>query len=111
MHCLNHEHSQNDKTVRLKRSGSWKVKEWGENPKVLGSLYKDRKVRGREEFFPSYIGRDIVRRTISFCNRKLQFSCWRKLGGIFKCYAMDLLKRNYFIFNLLSINYEIVLTL
>ena len=54
---------------------------------------------------------DIVRRTTFFCNKELLFACWRKIGGTFKCYAVDCGKMNYFFFQLLSINREIVLTL
>ena len=32
---------------------------------------------------------DIVRRTTFFCNKELLFACWRKIGGTFKCYAVD----------------------
>ena len=31
----------------------------------------------------------IVRRTISLCNKEVLFSCWRKIGGTLKCYAVD----------------------
>ena len=39
------------------------------NPTVLFFLYKYREYRQEEGLFPSYIGRHIVRRTISFCNK------------------------------------------
>ena len=41
---------------------------------------------------------DIVRRTTFFCNKELLFACWRKIGGTFKCYAVDCGKMNYFVF-------------
>ena len=54
---------------------------------------------------------DIVRRTTFFCNKELLFACWRNIGGAFKCYVVDCGKMNYFFFQLLSVNHEIVLTL
>ena len=62
---LNHENSQNDKTMRLK----WLVG----NPKVLSRfLYKYTKVSGKEGgagLFPSETCEKlVVRGTISFCN-------------------------------------------
>ena len=58
--------------MRLKRSGSRKVKGRG-NPKVLASLYKDRKVRGKGGFFPGKTCELLfVRGTTSFYNKKLQ---------------------------------------
>ena len=69
---MNHEHSQTDKTVRLKRSGKPKGQGWG-NPKVWGFLYKDRKVRGNRGFFPGKTCELLfVRGTTSFYNKKLQ---------------------------------------
>ena len=41
---------------------------------------------------------DIVRRTTFLCNKELLFACWRKIGGTFKCYAVDCRKMNYFVF-------------
>ena len=42
--------------------------------------------------------REIVRRTTFFCNKELLFACRRKIGGTFKCYALDCGKMNYFVF-------------
>ena len=43
------------------------------NPKVLWFLYKDRKVRGNEGFFPGKTCEPlVVRGTTSFYNNKLQ---------------------------------------
>ena len=70
------------------------------SPTVLLFFYKCRESRQVEGLFPSKIGTHIVRRTISFCNRKLQFACWRKLGGIFKCCAMDFVEEELFHFQL-----------
>ena len=42
---------------------------------------------------------DIVKRTTFFCNKELLFACWRKIGGTFKCYAVDGGKMNYFVFS------------
>ena len=57
---MNHEHSQTDKTVRLKRLGETEGHQgWG-NPKVLLFLYKDRKVRGNQGLFPTEICEDIL---------------------------------------------------
>ena len=68
-------------------------------------------VERERDFFPVRMKRDVVRRTISLCNKELWFSCWRKMGEISKCYAVDGGKMNYFVFHALSINREIVLTL
>ena len=53
----------------------------------------------------------VVRRTISFCNKELQVSYWRKLGGIFQMLCYGSIECELFHFQLVSINYEIVLTL
>ena len=68
-------------------------------------------LEGKKDFFPVRLENNIVRRTISLCNKELWFACWRKMGEISKCYAVDGGKMNYFVFQLLSINREIVLTL
>ena len=69
---MNHEHSKKDKIVRLNSWGSSKVTQWG-NPMVLLFLYKDRKVRGNEGFFPGETCEPlVVRGTTSFYNNKLQ---------------------------------------
>ena len=81
------------------------------SPTVSPFCIKLESLEGKWTFSQLDWWRHIVRRTISFCKKKLQFACWRKLSGIFKCCAMDLLKRNYFVFSFVSINYEIVLTL
>ena len=62
---LNHEHSQNDKTMRLKWLGG--------NPKVLSwFLYKYTKFRRGEGIFPNEACELlVVRGTISFCNNKI----------------------------------------
>ena len=63
---MNHEHSQNDKTMRLKWLGG--------NPKVLSwFMYKYTKVRGgMRGFFPGRLVKKlVVRGTISFCNNKI----------------------------------------
>ena len=52
----------------------------------------------------------VVRRTISFCNKELQVSCWRKLGGMFQMLCYGSVECELFRFQLMSINYEIVLT-
>ena len=50
----------------------WKVKGQG-NPKVLGFLYKDRRVRGNGGFFHEKNCEPlVVRGTTSFYNNKLQ---------------------------------------
>ena len=68
------------------------------SPKVSPFLYKCRKLRINKEFFPVRLESDIVRRTISLCNKEILFACWRKIGGTFKCYAVDSGKMNYFVF-------------
>ena len=62
---LNLEHSQNEKTMRLKRLGG--------NPKVLSwFLYKYTKVRRGDGLFPSETcEKRFVRGTISLCNNKI----------------------------------------
>ena len=40
-------------------------------------------------FFPVRHKNDIVRRTISLCNKEVLFAFWRKIGGTFKCYVVD----------------------
>ena len=42
----------------------------------------------------------VVRRTISFCNKELQVSVGESLVECFKCFAMDQLNVDYFIFSL-----------
>ena len=61
--------------------------------------------------FPSYSGGHIVRRTISFCNKDFSLPVGERAVKFSKCHAMDGRKMNYFIFQLMSINREIVLTL
>ena len=70
------------------------------NPTISPFLYKCRRLRrNRGFFFPELdMKSDIVRRTTFFCNKELLFACWRKIGGTFKCYAVDCGKMNYFVF-------------
>ena len=56
-------------------------------------------LEGRGTFFPVRLENNIVRRTISLCNKELWFACWRKMGEISKCYTMDGGKMNYFVFS------------
>ena len=46
-------------------------------------------LEGKGAFSQLDMKSNIVRRTISLCNKEVLFSCWRKIGGIFKCYAVD----------------------
>ena len=46
-------------------------------------------LEGRGAFSQLDMKSDIVRRTISLCNKEVLFACWRKIGGTFKCYAVD----------------------
>ena len=55
-------------------------------------------LEGKGAFSQLDMKSDIVRRTISLCNKEILFSCWRKIGGTFKCYAVDGRKMNYFVF-------------
>ena len=71
------------------------------SPTVSPFLYKCNRLRGKKGFFPVRLKSDIVRRTISLCNKELWFACWRKMGGISKCYAVDGGKMNYFVFSAL----------
>ena len=49
------------------------------SPTISLFLYKCNRLRRERGFFPpSNTERHIVRRTISFCNKKLQFAGWRK---------------------------------
>ena len=52
-------------------------------------LYKCNRLRGKWGFFPVRLESDIVRRTISLCNEDIWFACWRKIGGMSKCYTVD----------------------
>ena len=65
---MNHEHSQTDKTVRLKRFGEPKGNSGEGQPKGFWMvLYKDRKVRGNRGFFPGETCEPlVVRGTTSF---------------------------------------------
>ena len=58
-------------------------------PNSLTLLYKCKGLRGKKGFFPVRHRNDIVRRTISLCNKEVSFACRRKIGGLFKCYAVD----------------------
>ena len=82
MYCIMYEHSLMDKF--------WEWKCWGSprvtlgQPKSFAFLYKYRRVSCRIGLFPIEICESDVRRTISFCIKKLQVSCWRKLCGTFQ---------------------------
>ena len=70
---MNHEHSQTNKTVRLKWLGKTEGHRGRGTPKVLLFLYKDRKFRGYVGFFPRETCEPlVVRGTTSFYNNKLQ---------------------------------------
>ena len=71
MHYMNHEHSQKDKIVGLNGLGSPKVTQEGK-PKGFAVLYKCRKIRGKEGFFPGKTCEPlVVRGTTSFYNNKI----------------------------------------
>ena len=59
---MNHEPSQTDKTVKLKRFGEPKGQAGRGSPKVLLFLHKDRKVRGNGDFF-------LVRLVKTYCKK------------------------------------------
>ena len=74
---MNHEHSQTDKTMKLKWFGEPKGHSGRGSPRVLLFLYKYRKVRGNQRFFPGETCDPlVVRGTTSFYNNKItNFSC------------------------------------
>ena len=59
------------------------------SPTVSPFCINVKDLEGRRGFFPVRLESDIVRRTISLCNKEIWFACWRKIGGISKCYALD----------------------
>ena len=74
-------------------------------------LYKYRRVRCRNGlFFPLQFLRVIVRRTTSFAIKSYNFFYWRKFGGLFQMLCCGLVECELFHFQLMSINYEIILT-
>ena len=86
------------RTVKRWEMKSWEAQRllWAAQPSHL--LYKCRKLRIKRDFFPVRLKSNIVRRTISLYNKELWFACWRKMGEISKCYAVDGGKMNYFVF-------------
>ena len=77
---MNHEHSENDKTMRLKRLGG--------NPKVWASFLgiNTGNLEGRRGIFPSETCEKlVVIGTISFCNNIITiFPVGERFGGMFK---------------------------
>ena len=89
---MNHEHSQNDKTMRLKWLGG--------NSKVLaGFCINIGKLEGRRNFSQLDLWEHIVRGTISFCNNIITIlPVGESFGGMFKCCAMDVVEGELFRF-------------
>ena len=81
------------------------------NPIVLPFCINIEDLERKRAFSQLDMKSNIVRRTISLCNKEILFACWRKIVGTFKCCAMDGGKMNYFVFLAFSINCEIILTL
>ena len=50
------------------------------------------------DFFPGRHVKRYCKKNYFFCNKELLFAYWRKIGGTFKCYAVDGGKMNYFVF-------------
>ena len=94
----------NDFVKTFEKSETLEVKSW-EAQRSLWAAQQSRPfciniegLEGIRDFSQLDMKSDIVRRTIFFCNKELLFACWRKIGGIFKCYAVDGGKMNYFVF-------------
>ena len=59
------------------------------SPTVSPFCINVKDLEGGRGFFPVRLKSDIVRRTISLCNKEIWLACWRKIGEMSKCYAVD----------------------